>query len=244
MMQNFEAENDYYRKCLKHPTIGQIGRNYLESRGINEETIEKWEIGWSPYNCTPTCYKSEKTKFWKKHYGRITFPIRDQSGKMLSISGRLVLKLNGVPKYDHYPFPARRILFGLYQNKEDIRKMNRAVVTEGQIDVITAWQAGFRIATSSFGAHGGLDHMALLSRYAQTVDILYDADKAGIEGEEAIKKLSTLSDLDVRFQKPFGKGQDLDSWITNHSADELWNLLDKTEVDVLKEKLLKLKGLK
>lgn len=242
MNLNLEAENEFYRKCLKHPTYGEIGRKYLEQRGIKEETIEKWEIGWSPYGATPTPYKGETKKFWKKHWGRITFPIRNQNGEMVSISGRLVLKLQNTPKYDHYPFQARRILFGLYQNKEDIREIGRAAVTEGQIDVITSWQAGFKIATSSFGAHGSLDHLALLSRYAKVVDIMYDADKAGFEGEKQIKELSTLGDLDVRFQKPFNRGEDLDSWITKNSVDELWKLLDKPKTDVLLAKIQKMRG--
>lgn len=242
MNVNFEEENQFYRRCLAHPTYGEIGRAYLKQRGINQETIDKWEIGWSPYNCTPTCYKGEQKKFWRKHWGRITFPIRDQHGKMVSISGRLVLKLKDVPKYDHYPFQARKILFGLYQNKDDIRNMGRAAVTEGQIDVITAWQNGFRVATSSFGAHGSLDHLALLARYANLVDIMYDADAAGYKGEKQIKELSTLGDLNVRFQRPFNRGDDLDSWITKHSVDELWGLLDKTKTDDLLAKIQKMKG--
>lgn len=240
MAYKLEQENEFYRKCLKHPIHGEIGRRYLESRGITEETIEKWEIGWSPYSCVPQCYKGETRQFWKKHWGRITFPIRDQSGKMISISGRLVLKIQGPPKYDHYPFPSRKVLFGLWQNKENIRELSRAVMTEGQIDVITSWQKGFKIATSSFGAHGSLDHMSLLARYAKRVDVLYDADKAGIEGEEGIKKLSTLGDLEVHFQKPFSKGDDLDSWISRNDVDKLWELLDKTKTDDLKLKLQKM----
>lgn len=239
-MYNLELENKFYQKCLQHPIYGEIGRKYLESRGINEETIKEWEIGWSPYGCTPTCYKGMKNNFWKKHWGRITFPIRDQHGRIVSISGRLVLKLKNVPKYDHYPFAARRILFGLWKNKENIRKQNSAIITEGQIDVITSWQKGLRNVTSSFGAHCSLDHLALLSRYCNNIDILYDADEAGQEGMEMIKKLSTLGDLKINFRRIFNYGEDLDSWLRKNDVNKLLNLLNRSELDILKNKLLRM----
>lgn len=228
MNQDFNKENEYYRRALKHPTIGEPGRKYLESRGISEETIEAWEIGYCPVGHPE----------YKKLKGRVTFPVRCQQGKIVTISGRTIFKGLSGPKYDMYPFSARKILFGLWQNRNDIRKLNRAIVTEGQLDVITAWQNGFRIATSSFGAHGSLDHLANLSRYAKLIDILYDGDAAGLKGVEMIKNIQTLGDLEVRFKTNiFPRGEDLDSWIQKNSADKLYELLDKSEIDSLKLKL-------
>lgn len=241
MIEHFPEESLEYQRILFNSEAGLPGRAYLKQRGITAETARHWEMGYCPYGHTAKVYK-DMNKNPKKMYGRITFPIRDQHGKMISISGRLVLQLKEVPKYDHYPFAARRILFGLWQNKEDIRKLERAVVTEGQLDVITAWQSNFRIVTSSFGAHGSLDHLALLSRYSNIVDILYDADAAGEKGIEGIKKLTTLGDLDVRFQRPFPRGEDLDSWLRKNSVDDLWKALEKDETDNLKLKLMRMKS--
>lgn len=229
METNFERENDYYKWALKHPTIGEPGRRYLESRGITQETIDFWEIGYCPIG----------HKQYKKLKGRITFPVRDQSGKIVTISGRKVFEALGV-KYDMYPFTARKVLFGLWQNRNDIRIENRAVVTEGQIDVITSWQNGLKIVTSTFGAHGTLWHVGILARYAKRLDILYDNDSAGLEGVEGIKNLSTLGDLEVKFKNPFSKGEDLDNWIQKHTADELIELLDQSEIISLRDKLKRL----
>lgn len=234
MIIDYEQENNFYKYALKHPTLGETGRKYLESRGIKEETIEKWEIGWAPVGVTPPCYKGQVKPFWKKMWGRVTFPVRTQSGKIATISGRLVIQSMKSVKYDMYPFAARKILFGLWQNKDSIREANRAAITEGQMDVITAWQEGFKIATSTFGAHGSLDHLANLSRYAKRIDVLYDADAAGMKGIEGIKKLSTLGDLDVRFKNPFPKGEDLDSWLRKNNVDNLLKMLDRSEFDDLK----------
>jgi DNA primase len=243
-MRDLEQENLYYRKALRHPEHGQVGRAYLAKRGINFETIDKWEIGWSPYGCIPTNFSDWKEDYkpWPKLWGRITFPIRDQNGKMISISGRLVLDLKDRPKYDHYPFNARKILFGLWQNREDIRLNDRIIITEGQIDVITSWQEGLRIVASSFGAHCSLDHFAIASRFASTVDILYDEDAAGKNGTDAIQEFPTWGDLKVNLRRGiFPKGDDLDSWIKKHSVEELFILINKNKNDELKQKLAQMR---
>ena len=245
MIHNLEQENKYYQEVLNHPIYGEIGRNYLLSRGITQETIDFWKIGWSPYNCIPSNFKDWKEKFhpWKKLWGRVTFPIFDQNGKIVSISGRLVLQLNDRPKYDHYPFSARKILFGLYQNKDEIRKMDRVIITEGQLDVISSWQHGLKVVTSSFGAHCSLDHFAIVARYASTIDILYDEDNAGKMGTDIIEDFPTWGDLVVNLKRGiFPKGQDLDNWIRNHSVDELFQLINKNENDVLKERIMRMKN--
>jgi DNA primase len=231
MRPDLEQENLYYRKALKHPTVGLIGRNYLETRGITEETIDKWEIGWSPVGCIPSNFdKSDEFKPWTKLWGRITFPIRSQSGEMASISGRQVIKIDNKPKYDHYAFSARKILFGLYQNKEDIQKEDRIIITEGQLDVISAWQNGLKIVASSFGAHCSLDHFAIISRYASVIDVIYDEDNAGWTGTQAVKDFSTWGDLIVNLRTGiFPAKEDLDSWIKTHSKKELFQLIEEND---------------
>lgn len=233
MERDFEIESEFYQKALRHPSVGEPGRRYLRSRGLNDETIRVWEIGWCPIG----------HPVYRKLRGRITFPVRDQNGRIVTISGRKAFTTLPGPKYDMYPFSATKVLFGLWQNRGEIRNLNRAVVTEGQIDVIMAWQKGFRIATSTFGAHGTPWHLALLARYAQRIDVLYDADTAGERGLEAIKRIGAFGDLDVRFKNPFPQGDDLDSWIQGRNADELFNLLDKDEnLSNLKIRLHVMKG--
>lgn len=243
MIPNFEIENEYYRKALYDHKTGKVAREYLKKRCINEETIEKWKLGWSPYECVPSIYNDwvGDYKPWSKLWGRITIPIYDQNGKVVSISGRLVLKIDK-PKYDHYSFPSRKVLFGLFQNKEEIQKNDRAIITEGQMDVISSWQKGLRIVTSSFGAHCSLDHLAILSRYATRIDVLYDNDFAGNKGLNDIKKFTTHGDLIINLKQGiFPYGDDLDSWINKNSIDRLFNLLDSSKTDNLKNKLKKIK---
>lgn len=227
MRPDLEQENNYYKNAL-HSKLGTPGLEYLRQRGIAKETIEKWELGWSPLNCIPDNFdKDDKSKPWIKLWGRLTIPIRDSNGVLISISGRQVIKLGDKPKYDHYPFSARKILFGLFNNKEDIRKADRIIITEGQMDVISSWQSGLKIVASSFGAHGSLDHFAVASRYASVIDILYDEDNAGKIGTDNINKFPTWGDLIVNLRTDiFPRGEDLDSWIRKHSSEELLKLID------------------
>ena len=242
-MPDFSKELEEY----KHQLFSTYNNAmiYLCERGISLETAKYWQLGYSPVGYEPECYKdNEENKSWKKMNGRLIIPIIDQNGKVISLSGRRVDNISG-PKYDHYPFPARHILFGLWQNKDDIRECNNIIITEGQFDVISAWQYGVKNVTSSFGAHAGSDHLALASRYTNNVNVVYDADLAGLNGLEIIKDLDTWSDLSVNLCRGiFPKNEDLDSWIRTHTAEELYYLIHNHQIHSLKSKLDIIKNFK
>jgi len=243
-MNNFIQEAEEYNYILLNTNAGAPGRSYLNQRGINDETIKYWKLGYCPIGYTPKCYKDQIdnncNKFWSKLYGRVTIPVIDQNGVMVSISGRQVIKVGNAPKYDHYSFNARKILFGLYQNKEDILEEGRIIITEGQIDVISSWQNGLKIVASSFGAHCSLDHFAIVSRYASVVDVLYDEDKAGWTGTQAIEDFPTWGDLIVNLRTGiFPPKEDLDSWIKKHSKEELYRLIEENDKVLLRRKFIK-----
>lgn len=228
MRPDLNRENLIYQKLLWDPILGEPGRKYLEQRGINEETIKKWQIGFSPENYIVEVFsKDDPYNLHLKMQNRITFPIFDLYNNIISISGRLIIK-SDKPKYDMYPFPRNRTLFGLSNNKYNIRKQNHSIVTEGQLDVITAWQSGIDIVTSSFGAHCNMNHLALVARYCSNIDIIYDNDNAGKTGTEAIRELSTFGDLNVNLKLGiFPNGEDMDSFLKKHSREEFYELIKK-----------------
>jgi DNA primase len=237
-MPDFSKELEEY----KHQLFSTYNNAmiYLCERGISLETAKYWQLGYSPIGYEPDCYKdNEENKSWKKMNGRLIIPIIDQNGKVISLSGRRVDDITG-PKYDHYPFPARRILFGLYQNKSNIRKENMAIITEGQMDVISAWQNGMRVVTSSFGAHASADHLALISRYANELNILYDADAAGLKGLKIFDDIESKSDITCRLCTDiFRHGEDLDNFSKYHSFDELKTLIIKANTNKVLTKIEK-----
>lgn len=244
-MQNYENELNEYIDILFKSEQGLIARQYLKSRKIKVNTAKFWKLGYCPIGFIPECYKEygeDAYMFWKKMWGRLIIPIFDQNGKLVSLSGRQIEKYDNGPKYDHYKFSSRQILFGLYQNKQNIFQKNRCIITEGQLDVISSWQNGLDIVTSSFGAHGSLSHLAIASRYCNKIDILYDGDQAGKKGMDAIKSISSLGDLNVNIvTNIFNEGEDLDNWIQKNNPEKLLYKIDNYDKNKMKYKLMIMK---
>ena len=247
-MENYFEEVEYYHDILLNKPEGKPGRIYLKSRGLTKETAIKWKLGYSPIGCIPDCYKGETYMFWEKLWGRLTIPVRSSTDENIyeTISGRLVEPIKTReknPKYDHYIFPARNVLFGLCENKVNIFLNDKAVITEGQLDVISAWKKGIKIVCSSFGAHAGLSHMILLNRYTDNIYVIYDNDEAGNKGAKNAEKIAKENKLKLKIKHPFPDGVDMDKWVQTHTAEEFFKIIDYNKDDFLVNKLNKiLKG--
>lgn len=242
-MNKLELEIKEYINILLNLPEGKIGRDYLKQRKIKKQTAIEWEMGYCPVGYTPSVYKDESYNFWQKLWGRIVFPIYDNTGNLVSISGRKVIDVpdrEKNPKYDHYPFNARKVLFGLHKNSKNIFIEKKGIVTEGQLDVITAWQNDIKIVTSSFGAHCSDEHLITLNRYCDDIIIMYDNDDAGQKGIEKTKQISRKLNFKVRFKCPFNKGVDMDGWLQTHSKEEFYNILNYNKMAYLTNKLNKM----
>lgn len=241
---DFIPELNEYKYILFNTKEGKPGRDYLLQRNISPETAKKWNLGFSPEDYDPLCYKGLLKEninyFWRKMNNRLIIPIFNSNNKLVSLSGRSIN--NRWPKYDHYPFPAKQILFGLNINKDNIRDEDYAIITEGQLDVISAWQNNLRTITCSFGAHASQEHLALLGRYTRNIYIVYDNDKAGKKGTESLKYIKH-ADLNVNYCiNMFKENEDLDNWIQSHTKEEFIYLLKNNYMLQLKEKLAKIKN--
>lgn len=239
MTPDFYPELKEYQDILFNKDTGLPGREYLLQRNIDTETAKYWQLGFSPIDYDPVCYKflfnTGITYFWRRLNNRLIIPIFDSNNKLISLSGRSID--NKWPKYIHYPFPARRILFGLNFNKDNIREEDLSIITEGQLDVISSWQNDVKTVTCSFGAHASQEHFALLGRYTNNIYIVYDNDAAGQKGIEILKKIKH-ADLSINFCfNLFPKGQDLDNWIQLHTKEEFYYLLMNNNILQLKKQL-------
>lgn len=244
-LKKLENELNEYIDILLNKPEGRIGRDYMQRRKIKKETAIVWKMGYCPVGYTPLIYINEPYPFWKKLWGRIIFAVYDQNGKLISISGRKIVDVperEKNPKYDHYPFDARKTLFGLWINKENIFTEDKAIITEGQLDVITAWQAGVRIVTSSFGAHCSESHFILLNRYTSNIIVMYDNDDAGKKGIIKAKDICRIYKIQAKFKCPFPEGIDMDSWLQKHTKEEFYKLLEYNKMSYLTNKLKKIKS--
>lgn len=249
-IQNLDLEYKVYSDILLNKPEGDMGRKYLQFRNIKKSTAVKWKMGYCPVGYVPPIYEHiannpQQYNFWEKMWGRVVFPILDSNGNVISISGRKIVEIpekEKNPKYDHYSFNARKHLFGLWENQENIFIENKGIITEGQLDVITAWQKGVKIVTSSFGAHCSENHFILLSRFTDNINVLYDGDDAGKKGIALAKKILNKSNLNINCRCPFYGGDDLDSWLQKHSKEEFYKLIENNKMSYLMKKLKKIKG--
>ena len=235
-MYDFTEENEWYiEQLFKKENIN--ARRYLANRGITQKTAIFWKLGYSPFNEINPVLK-DLDNVYKKMQGRITIPIFNQNDELISISGRYILNNKAKTKYDHYPFPSRATLFGLSQNKETIKQTNTIYITEGQMDVIRAWQAGVKNIVCSFGAHCSLNHITLASRYAENIIVLYDNDFAGQNGAKQTDLYKKYG-INIKRLNILPSGQDLDNYFSTHTADDFNNLINlvNNEDNILKRKL-------
>jgi DNA primase len=200
-----EVVSKFYSYILtKHPA-GQIALKYLEGRGINLPEIQKFKIGFSPGN-QPLAIKKfviERNKISvsdlqelgiiyqtergpvDRFKGRIIFPLADHRGNIIGFAGRILPEFdNGrTGKYINSPetplYHKSSVLYGLDTTKSDIKKTNKAVIVEGELDMISSWKAGIKNIVAIKGTALTTEQIKLVSRYGQELILALDADSAG-----------------------------------------------------------------
>ncbi len=195
---------DCYRRAFKNEP-GKKARRYLKRRGFNEETIEKFKIGYAPPGWDNLLRalkrdgyepelalkggllgKSKNGKLYDKFRDRIIFPISSPSGRVLAFGGRVLPGADDeAPKYLNSPetpvFSKRRTLYALREARRTARKADRCLVMEGYTDVMKCHQEGFEEAVASLGTSLTEKHMEVLRRYVSELILVYDGDEAGMK---------------------------------------------------------------
>ncbi len=170
-MNAIEQEISYYRQELKK-SLEAI--QYLKNRGLTSKTVNEFKIGYAPTN----------TKYTYMCRSRIMIPIQDTYGDYVAFVGRTII--NEDPKYwnswESPEYQKGRILFGFAKAFKYIQKTDRAILVEGQFDLLTLWQNGIKNVVAGSGTGFTRVHARLLSRYAGIVYIIFDNDSAGQKG--------------------------------------------------------------
>lgn len=204
--------------------------SYLSSRGIKEETIKNFRIGFAPDNWRELFeyllskgvtqkemlevglikQKDGSDSYYDTFRGRIMFPIADSSGRVVGFSGRILLPDPNSPKYLNSPetklFNKSEILFGLDKAKKDIRLKDYSILVEGQMDLVMLHQVGITNTVASSGTALTENHLVKLQRLSNRILMAYDGDSAGFNASSRSSKiaLSLGMDLKVAFM-PEGK---------------------------------------
>ena len=202
LLSAYEWLTKYYHHLLKYTENGEEAIAYFKARGINESTIDTFQLGYAPSDGEVTVDFLLKKGFHQQALvksgifslkgqaatdpfrGRIVFPINNHLGKTVGFGGRAI-KEEHHPKYLNSPenelFHKGNLLYNFDLAKNEIRKKGEVIVLEGYMDVITAYQAGFKNTVATLGTALTESQANLLKRYAETIIISFDADQAGTD---------------------------------------------------------------
>lgn len=242
---NKEAARFFHSQL--HSPLGQEGLDYLRRRGLSKGIMTRFGLGFAPDSWdglikamaqkgfekgdlleAGLAVSNQKGAIYDRFRNRVMFPIIDLRGDVIGFGGRVLG--DGTPKYLNSPdtpvFNKSRNLFAL--NLAKTTKLGRIVLTEGYMDTISLYQAGFDCAVASLGTALTGDHAKLLSRFTKEVVICYDADSAGIQAANRAIPMLEKTGLKVRVLRVTG-AKDPDEFIRKFGPDAFAKLLDQSE---------------
>lgn len=254
-----ELAASYYQRNLSSAAAAPV-REYLKKRGILEETVKAFRIGYAPdawdglilyarqkgvslslLEKAGVILPKQGGGYYDRFRNRVIFPIGDIRGRIVAFGARVLD--NSQPKYlnspESYIYTKGKQLYGLAVAKEQIRDTDTAVIVEGYLDCMMPYQAGVRNIVASLGTALTLEQVRLLKRYTRRVVVIYDADTAG--------ELASLRSLDIFADEEVDArivslphGYDPDSFVRERGAEALRGCIEKADtIFAYKLRLLK-----
>lgn len=243
-----ELARDFFHNCLTMTRMGERGKAYFAARGIRQETIEEFQLGYAPpaWDKLSTAFLKRGIKqefllasglcaerkqgggLYDRFRGRVIIPIADERGRVVGFGGRVLD--DSTPKYLNTPetvlFNKRKLLFGLDRSHRAIQQEGRAIVVEGYMDAISVFDAGVHNVVASLGTAFTPEHAKKLLHYAPEICFCYDSDEAGQKA--TIRALSIVRDTGARVRViVVPDGKDPDEFIRKHGADAFRALVEK-----------------
>ena len=258
--------NKWFQDQLWNTRDGQaIGLKYFRERGLRDDIIRKYQLGYSPEHGNPLAKtlkekgfkeefiinnvdtkigvgvvgKSEDGRLYDRFRDRVIFPIFTVSGKPVAFAGRILKKNDKVGKYVNSPdsiiYSKTNELYGLFQAKQSIARMDKCYLVEGQMDVISMHQSGIENVVASGGTALTKPQIWLIKRFTSNITVLYDGDAAGIH--------AALRGIDMFLEAGFNvkvvllpDGEDPDSYAQNHDSTEFIQYIEDHQTDFIRFK--------
>lgn len=234
----------YFSNNLFNDLEGQFARDYLLNRNIKQQTQKTFGLGYAKQSWTNFLSFAEKQSvdiekckilglldqkengaYYDKFRGRVMFPIFSPNGRVIAFGGRILEKNENAAKYLNSPesliYSKRKSLYGLFHSKDEIRKLDKAILVEGYMDLISLYQNGIKNVVASSGTSLTEEQIQLLSRYTKNIIVLFDADSAGQKASLRSIELLLKQDFDVKILS-LQEGEDPDSFV-NKFGKEAFN---------------------
>ncbi len=253
-----EFAKKYFHDVLLKTDEGlAIGHSYFKERGFTEETIKKFQLGYSPDQwdafTNEALAKGYKLEFLEKtgltivkddkkfdrFKGRVMFPIESMSGRVLGFGGRILTNDKKAAKYLNSPesdiYHKSKVLYGIFHAKHEIASKDNCYLVEGYTDVIQMYQAGIKNVVASSGTALTPDQIRLINRLTKNITVLFDGDAAGMRASLRGIDLILEAGMNVRVCT-FPDGDDPDSFARKTPIDELQHYLKENATDFIRFK--------
>ena len=250
-----EAAGKFFADSLSTEEGRTIGLSYFKSRGLEEETIKKYGLGWAPRSRhalldyaksagykeeylidTGLCVKHDDGKLSDRFFDRVIFPVHSVSGRVIAFGGRTLRTDKTVAKYVNSPeteiYDKSRSLYGIYFAKNEISKRQKCYLVEGYLDVLSMHQLGITNVVASSGTSLTVPQIRLIKKFTENVTIMYDGDSAGIHAAIRGIGLVLKEGLNVKIVL-LPDGDDPDSYSRKHSLQEVQDFIENHEQDFI-----------
>jgi len=246
--------NKFFQQQLWETEEGKaIGLSYYKERGFSEETIKKFQLGYSPKQKDALSKEALKSSFQKNYLEdsglsiiknesaldrfreRMMFPVHSFSGRVLGFGGRTLQKDNKakyVNSTESLIYLKSKILYGIYFAKQHISKQNNCYIVEGYTDVISLHQAKVENVVSSSGTSLTSEQIKLINRFTKNITILFDGDAAGLKASFRSIDMILAEGMNVKVVV-FPNGEDPDSFAQKCSQEALINYLEENQKDFI-----------
>ena len=250
-----EFANKFFQKKLLKTEQGKaIGLSYFKERGFTNETIEKFDLGYSPdvwgaftEEALKQGYQLEflektgltivkKQKKFDRFKGRVMFPIHSMSGRTLGFGGRILTNEKKAAKYLNSPesdiYHKSKVLYGIYYAKQSIAKEDNCYLVEGYTDVIQMHQAGIENVVASSGTALTPEQIRLINRLTKNITVLFDGDAAGLRASLRGIDLILEQGMNVKVCA-FPEGEDPDSFAKANTKEDIEAYLQQNSKDFI-----------
>lgn len=247
---NTEAAR-YFSNNLLNDSEGEVAREYFQNRNIKPQTLRAFGLGYAlngwenlinflkqkNINLEKALQlgligRNNDGRVFDKLAGRIIFPIFSPNGRVVAFAGRILGNEVKGAKYINSPesiiYVKGRILYGLSHGKDEIRRVNKAILVEGYMDLISLYQSGIKNVVAVSGTALTDDQAQLLSRYTKNVVLIFDSDTAGIKASMRSIEILLKKDFDIKIVS-LPKGEDPDSYVQKFGKDEFEEIIKSAE---------------
>lgn len=248
------AQKFYVDNLLSKSDFG-VGLSYLHNRGLDDETIARFGLGWAPSGRTALadaaiaagykpeylieanlCNQYEDGRLMDRFHERAMFPIHSLSGRVIAYSGRTLKSGPNIAKYINSSetpvYVKSRALYGIYLAKGEISKSDRCYLAEGNVDVVSMHQIGITNTVASCGTALTEEQIRVIKKFTDNITVMYDGDKAGIHAAQRAIGMILKEGMNVSLVL-FPDGDDPDSFCRKHTLEEVKEFISSNEMDFI-----------